>query len=359
MDELQQKLALVRAGMARAGLGAVRLRGNAGFSWLCRGASAAVLLTSESAVAEAVVTPDGAFVLTDDIEAPRLLAEEGLDGLDVVAHRWWDEGAADAFVAGHAGGLPVASDRPRGAERPLPGDLEAARWSLLPPELERYRALGRDAANAVTDTLQAIGPALSEHDLAAVASAALWARGIHPALTLVAGERRLPRFRHPTPSAEPLGRRAMLVVCARRHGLYANLTRFVAFGPLSPAERALHEDVARVEAAALAASRPGATLGEVFGAIVDAYAALGHAGQEERHHQGGPCGYLSREVVARPGSSLRLAANGAVAWNPSLPGAKVEDTFVASDTGLELLTHDPRWPAVSVDGRDRPAVLVR
>jgi hypothetical protein len=47
----------------------------------------------------------------------------------------------------------------------------------------------------------------------------------------------------------------------------------------------------------------------------------------------------------------------ALAWNPSLPGAKVEDTFLLAKQGLENLTLDPAWPMTSVDGRPRPMVL--
>jgi hypothetical protein len=44
-------------------------------------------------------------------------------------------------------------------------------------------------------------------------------------------------------------------------------------------------------------------------------------------------GYLAREVVAPPNTTDALAANMAIAWNPSWVGAKVEDTFVISADG--------------------------
>ncbi|MGA9525980.1 MAG: M24 family metallopeptidase [Myxococcaceae bacterium] len=137
------------------------------------------------------------------------------------------------------------------------------------------------------------------------------------------------------------------------------LTRFVQFRPPSPEERRLAADVARVEAAALTASRPGVTLGSVYDAMVRAYAQTGHPGAEMFHHQGGSCGYLSRDVVALPGMEVKLVPDGAVAWNPSLPGAKIEDTVLVTDAGHEVLTVDSRWPSVSVEGRARPDLLVR
>jgi Xaa-Pro aminopeptidase len=151
----------------------------------------------------------------------------------------------------------------------------------------------------------------------------------------------------------------MLVFCARRHGLFANLTRFVYFRPPSAEERRLAADVARVEAAGFRASRPGVTLGAVYGAMVEAYAACGHPGAEAFHHQGGSCGYGARDDVATPGSKVVLQPSNAMAWNPSLPGAKIEDTVVLRDGGLKILTVDPRWPTFDVDGRARPDLLVR
>lgn len=359
VHELARKLEAVRRIASSEGLAGVRLRGLDWFAWATCGGSAAVLLAAEVGVAEVLVTASGAWVLTDEIEEARLAAEELPAGLERAVRRWWDAAALADFVAQATGGGPVASDRPAPGERPLPAALVALRRALGPEELERYRTLGADAAAAATEVLLAARPEWTGLRLAGAAAEALWARGVHPALTLVGDFTRLPRFRHPTPAPVPLGARAMLVVCARRHGLVASLTRFVAFRPPAEADARRMADVARIEAAALDASRPGAALGDVFGALVRAYAAAGYAGEERRHHQGGPCGYLPREVIATPGSGVRLAAGGAVAWNPSLTGAKIEDTFVVNEGGLENLTVDPRWPTVEVGGRRRPDVLVR
>ncbi|MET0403066.1 MAG: M24 family metallopeptidase, partial [Cystobacter sp.] len=358
-SELETKLSRVRAVLEQHGLGAVRLRGVDWFGWATCGGSNVVLLTTDTGVAEVLVTRDGAWVLTDAIEAARMEEEEVPRGLTLWSGPWQDKGPRETFVAQRAGKAPVASDRPEKGEVPLPKDLLNLRWSLLPQELERYRLLGRDAAEAMTDVLLAARPEWTGWQLAGAGAEALWARGIHPALTLVGEERRLPLHRHATASREKLGERAMLVFCGRRHGLFANLTRFVYFRKPTPVERHLVADVARVESAVFAASRPGVTLGACYDALVKAYASLDRKGAEAYHHQGGTCGYLSRDVVAGPDSQVVLQPHNALAWNPSLPGAKIEDTVVLTDGGVEILTVDPRWPTVSIDGRVRPDLLVR
>ncbi|MGR0321235.1 hypothetical protein [Agromyces sp. ZXT2-3] len=60
-----------------------------------------------------------------------------------------------------------------------------------------------------------------------------------------------------------------------------------------------------------------------------------------------------------PGIAAVVQPGQAFAWNPTAPGAKVEDTVLVGPGGVEVLTVDPRWPAVRVAGRDRPGELAR
>jgi Xaa-Pro aminopeptidase len=356
--ELSAKLAIVRKALDRRRLGVARLRGHDWFAWATCGGSNAVLLTSERGVAEVLVTPTSAWVVTDEIEEERLRDEELPAGLDVIAFPWVGPADREAFVRDAAGGDRVASDLPGAAEEPLPAELDAARRRMRPEEIDRYRRLGRDAAEALTETLEQAAPTATELDLAGVAASAMLRRGIDPALVLVAGADRAARYRHPRPTSARIGDRVSVVICARRSGLYANLTRHAFLRPPTAAERGAADAVAAVEAAAWKASRPGTTLGEVYSAIADAYARAGHPGAERGHHQGGTTGYLSREAIAMPGSTVRIETPLALAWNPSLPGAKIEDTVLRSDDALEILTLDPAWPTSDVAGRPRPDLRV-
>ena len=142
----------------------------------------------------------------------------------------------------------------------------------------------------------------------------------------------------------------MLVVCGRRHGLIANVTRWVG------ASDAGEDAILRVEAAFLEATKPGAQLEEVFAAGTAAYGAEGFGVDEwRRHHQGGPTGYAGRDPRATPSTRDLVQEHHAFAWNPSAPGVKVEDTVIATSDGIEVLTVDHRWPTQRVGSLERPA----
>lgn len=370
--EIAHKLERMRNALHETGAAGIRLRGTDWFSWATAGATHTVLLAAETGVAEVLVTHSGAWILTNEIEAQRLKDEELPDRADLVGgyelftYPWINAKSQESFIEEVTHRGMILSDKPTGStsdrsnEIPLPASLIDHKRSMLPAELERYRQVGRLASEAMTEVLSQAQPNWTEYQLAGAGAKALWARGLHPALTLAAGERRLPLYRHPIPTEEPIGRIAMLVFCARGYGLYANLTRFVCFDSLSGEEANLHQQVRQVEAAALNACQIGTPLKEVYGAIAQSYKQQGYYQAIREHHQGGTTGYLSREVIATPTTTDRLNANMTMAWNPSLVGAKVEDTFVLLEDGsLENLTFDPNWQSAEIEGRLRPLPLER
>lgn len=345
--------------LAKQGMAGFLLRGTDWFAWATGGSSNTVLLAAETGVAEVLVTLRDAYILTDSIEAERFLNEESPSPYLVWSATWQDPFARKAFILDQTRGGLLASDRPRGVEYALPRELWLARRELCPEEQDRYQRLCLEAAEAMTESLEAAHPEWTEFELAAAGSAALWKRGIHPALTMAAGDNRLLRYRHPVASREKLGRRAMLVFCGRRHGLYANLTRFVYFRKPDPDEEKRKLDLAQVEAAAWQASRPGVPFSKIYEKIVAAYESMGYADEPNRHHQGGPTGYLAREELVSPQSSDLVADNSALAWNPSVKGGKIEDTILIRGPVTDILTVDPRWPTFEFADRKRPDFLVK
>ena len=303
------------------------------FAWLTGGGDNTVAIGEGAGYLE--VSSDKICLHTSEIEAARLRDEEKAD-FEIVTYHWY-------------------SSPPVHHPNDLEADLTPLRLVLSPEEQEQFRQLGRDTATALGKAMRAARPKWTEAQLAGKIAKEAYARGIQPVVLLVAGEERIFKYRHPLPKNRPLGKLAMGVTCGRRAGLVANLTRMRSWG--YPEVISRYKRVLEVEKRALDVTVPGVTVGEVMHAIVDGYRAIGAPHAFDDHHQGGVAGYRPREVLAVPGEKTKLEIGMALAWNPSLPGAKVEDTFLLTKGGLENLTFDPDWPTVVVAGRSRPTVL--
>ena len=310
-------------------------------SWYLGGARTTVPLGGDSVVV-VLVGRSGDQVRCHVMEADRLRAEEGVR--DAVAVAWTEPLVPDTW----------RQDPRILSELSLESALRAARSSLTDLEVERYRELGADVAAAVTAVAAASRSTDAERAIAGDLADSVYSLGAEPVVILVAGSSR-DRYRHPLPTAAPLGRRAMLVVGACRSGLIVNLTRWVQFAGAAPA---LEHALRQVEADVLDATVPGADIRDVFETLRESYAARRFDPDEwRRHHQGGPTGYLGRDPKVDPHWSSTVLERQAFAWNPSAAGLKAEDTVLATSGGVQLLTHDPLWPAIDVSGRPRPLTL--
>jgi Xaa-Pro dipeptidase len=325
----------LRALMDRLGLGALLLRRPANFAWYTGGGDNRVDHAAPVGVAAILLTAEAEYVLTDNIEAPRMRGEVAT-GFEILEHPWHEDPAA--LVRDLAGGSPVGTDSPDGDGRDVEAEVSPLRYVLDAEAVGRYRDLGADATAAVSETAASIDPRTDELDAAAALAAACRRRGMFAPVLLAASDARIPRYRHPIPRGGTLGRRAMLVVCAERGGLYANLTRLVEFeepeGETTRRQSACENVLRRMREEA---TRPGRTLADAFDDCRRFYADEGFPDGWRGHHQGGLTGYASREVVAGPDTEEHIRPNQAFAWNPSLVGAKAEETFVLTGAGPEVI----------------------
>jgi antitoxin VapB len=368
--EIAEKVGRVERMLAAEGLGGVLLGAQHNFSWLTAGGSNGIDLSRDAGAGALLVRADGRrFVLASRIEMPRLLAEElAGEEFEPVEFAWEDEKASPTFLADRARALlegvsALGSDLPVAPDvRVVEGALAGCRYKLTPSEVERFRQLGRDAGRAVGDLIKSLQPGETEQEVARRAADALSAGGMRAVVNLVAADKRIGQFRHPVPTARRWEKILMLVVCARRGGLIASLTRIICAGSVDEELRRRTEATARVNAVLLAATRPGANGAELYRTAARAYDAAGFAGEERLHHQGGAAGYRTRDWVAHPASAEVVQDEQAFAWNPSITGTKVEETIIAREDGVEVLTATADWPqiAVEVDGREylSPGVLL-
>jgi Xaa-Pro dipeptidase len=331
----QQRL---RELMARHGLDALLLRRPVNFAWYTNGADNRVDHASPFGVADVLVTLDSHYIFTNNIEAPRMREEQTLN-LEVIEHPWYeDEVRAVREVVG---------DASLGADFPLEGALDISeevaplRYVLDPDALERYEQVGVDAATAVAEAARSLEPAMSEHEAAANLAAACRRRGLFSSVLLAAADDRIVRYRHPIPHAGRIERRAMLVVSAERGGLYANVTRMVHFEEPDTELKRRQEACEAILKRMREATHPGRTLADAFADCRRFYAEEGFPDEWRLHHQGGMTGYASREVIATAQTREEIEVGQAFAWNPSITGAKAEETFVLTEAGPGVITRVP------------------
>jgi Xaa-Pro aminopeptidase len=288
-------------------------------------------------------------LLTNNIEAPRMEQELGLadQGWEILVSSWTEPlKELNQLVAGKNFAADVAFP----GAKDVSGEVARLRSSLTEMEGKRFRQLGRITAEAMVSALQAIRPGMSEFQIAAVVSNETLARGVLPIVNLVATDERVYRYRHPLPTDKKLEKYAMLALCGRKWGLVCSITRLIHFGPLPEDLRDRILATAQVNAALIEFTQPGRTLAELLAEEQQTYTQLGYPDEWQKHHQGGMTGYEPREFLATPGSQEVVAEGQAFAWNPTIAGAKVEDTILVGTAGNEIITLTPSLPATTING---------
>ncbi|MDQ3690328.1 MAG: M24 family metallopeptidase [Chloroflexota bacterium] len=302
------------------------------FAWATAGGENHVVLSSETGVAGLLVTRTDALVLTAVNEAPRIADEElvGL-GLEVHALPWHDEGAMAREAERLAGGPPLDDAALEDALWPMRAVLDQM-------EMTRMSLIAGAATAAAADALATVHPGVREREVAASATASLAGQGVRVPVLLAAADDRISRYRHPLPGERRVEHRLMLVIVAERWGLHVAVTRLAELRPPDADLAARIAAAAQIHTAMIQTTRDGRTLGDVLEAARDAYADAGHPDEWRLHHQGGIIGYQGRERIAVPGDPTVIRAGMAFAWNPSVAGAKTEETMLLDADGPRLLT---------------------
>ncbi len=352
--EQREKRARISALLAAKNLDAVVLKKGANVAWII-GGRAHIPTTLELSCMDVVVYRDRIVVVTNKIEAPRLTAEELSGDEELIVVNWF-EGREAQLPKGERIGI----DGPDADRVNILSDIETLRRNLNDYEVNRLRDISKDAAEALGEAMLDIDPDMSEVEVAGEIAEELWERNLEPVVLLVAGEKRIKEFRHPLPTTNEIGSIGMGVICARRKGLIASVTRLVHFGEIPSHVNETYRRLLNVEAAFLDGTKIGASFAEAFKAGEISYLKEGFARDEwTKHHQGGPTGYLPRDFPAHEKTPQLIGLNNAIAWNPSAEGLKVEDTIVTTPAGFEILTVDSSWPSLEISGLRRPDIAVR
>ncbi len=361
-DEIKEKERRVRNFLRSRNLKALLLKRQANFSWMTGGGLNLVGITTEFGATALLITEDSKYVLSNNIESPRMIDEERLErqGFIVKTFPWYEDYEVP-LVKELMGDSPFGSDVPFQNAMMVAEGVAKLRYSLTPEEQDRYRWLGERASLALEKTLMKTKKGETESEVVGRLCNELWKDRIDPVTLMSAADDRVFQFRHPIPTEKKIKKYLMVSVNARKWGLIVSLTRFVYFGKLPRALRKKYEANVFVDCTLMAHTRPGVPAREVLQKGIDAYREKEYPEEWKLHHQGGSIGYAGRDYRVNFKTPDLIQEHQAFTWNPSLTGTKSEDTILATSRGPELITRPVRYPTLSMEVENvsfvRPAIL--
>ncbi|GAB4366441.1 MAG: M24 family metallopeptidase [Calditrichia bacterium] len=367
--EISEKMQRVNEFLKKEKLEGILLTQVRNFYWMTAGlANNQIVLNKDVGAASLLILKDGSkYLICNGSEAGRLMDEVlGKLGYTLKMYNWY-EANPQKDVRGEIIGSLVKRGK-IGSDVEFPGTVlvadkfEYLRYSFTESEIKRYRWLGKQTAEAVETVCRRLSPGMDEFEIEALTAAELRSRGILPTVLLIAVDERIYNYRHALPAGAVLNKYAMVNVVAEKWGMPMAVTRFVHFGVLPEELQNKLEKTAWVNAHFQAATVPGTSCADIFEACKTWYAEAGFPGEWEKHHQGGAIGYDDREYVIYPGVQETVQENQPFAWNPTITGAKVEDTMIAYKDHIEVVTQTGNWPTIDIelDGKvyPQPAILV-
>jgi Xaa-Pro aminopeptidase len=360
--ETKEKEKRVRDFLQSKGLKALLLKRQANFSWMTCGGLNLVGITTEMGATSLLITEDSKFVISNNIEAPRMMDEEGLEKQGFVARTFpWYEDHEAYVVKELVGDGPLGCDVPFQNASILTEEIARLRYSLTPEEQDRYQWLGEKVSQALERTLIESKKGEKESEVVGRLCNEIWKDRIDPITLMAAADDRVSRFRHPIPTERRIEKYLMVSVNARKWGLIVSLTRFVHFGKIPQELRKKYMANVFIDCTFMAHTRPGVPAREVLQKGIDAYHEKGYPEEWKFHHQGGSIGYTGRDYRTHLKTPDVIQENQAFTWNPSITGTKSEDTILATPKGLVTITHPILYPTLSmiVEGISfvRPAIL--
>jgi Xaa-Pro dipeptidase len=361
-NEIKEKERRVREFLKARNLKGLILKRQANFSWMTCGGLNLVGITTEFGATTLLITENSKFLISNVIEAPRMIHEEGLEKQGFIVKTFpWHEGQEVSIVKEVVGEGPLGSDIPFPNAMVLTEEVAKLRYSLTPEEQKRYRWLGKKVSTALEKTMMKTKKGEKESAVVGRLCKELWKDRIDPVTLMSAADDRVSNFRHPIPTEKRVEKYLMVSVNARKWGLIVSLTRFVHFGELPEALRRKYEANVFIDCTMMAHTHPGIPVKEVLQKGIDAYQEKEYPEEWKLHHQGGSIGYTGRDYRVNFRTPDIIQENQAFTWNPSITGTKSEDTILATSKGPEMITHPILYPTLSLNvagmSFNRPAIL--
>ncbi|MGJ8453814.1 M24 family metallopeptidase [Pseudothermotoga sp. U03pept] len=359
-QEIEIKLKRVRDFLDQQNLVGMLLKKQPNFSWVTAGGLNMVGIATEMGVTSVLITQDGAYVIANKIEAPRMKDEEVDDFFEILEYDWFENREIDivkSIVSGEVG-----CDTQVGGLKYVEPQFNKLRYELTESEIERYMYLGENLSRSLESVLLFTKPQDSECEIAGRISAELWKYRIDPTGFMVAADERAKLYRHPIPTTKKIQRMVMVSVNARYKGLITTITRTVWFGkPPSEYIEQYRENV-EIECIMIEKTKIGTKMNVPVLAAIEEYQKRGYSDEWKRHHQGGPMGYYARDIRVTPSCEEVVRKNQAFCWNPTISGTKSEDGFIVTEDGPVMITRPFIFPRLEIEVNGakfvRPDVIV-
>ena len=361
-QEFQVKTERMRQLMAQKNLDAIFLKRQDDFAWLsCGGRN--YIGTGDMGNCGLLVTKDSHFAITSTIESNRMMEEENLGelGFSMRAGNWHDASFEAKTIASLVPGGKVGYDF--GTAENVAADIKNLRMDLTEAEIRKYRHVG----NLATQTMEYVACGTragdSEFEIAARIIGEMEARSLELVSCMVAADERISNYRHPLPTHKQVKGRVQIGGNFKLYGLIVCMTRYVNFEPVSEQLRQQYRTTQLIDCTYMAQSRPGESYQMPLFAGKKTYEARGYGDEFDKHHQGGPIGYVGRDFRVDSETPGIIKDHQAFCWNPSITGTKSEDTIIVTREGIEILTAPTVFPKVTIEacGREfiRPDILER
>ncbi len=345
--EFETKLERIRTMMRKRELFGCYIKRQDNFAWLtCGGVN--YVAAGETGNCGLLVTEDGLYAVTNNIEGPRMRDEEKLEelGFQILAGVWHDRGFEERMLGELCKNRVWARDYgPENIQR----EVQALRFSLLPEEIERYRDGGKLAAQIVEESAAELRPGHTEWDGVGQMAKRAALEGLEPLSLFCAADERIRLYRHAIAVGATIRERVQIGGNFKYKGLVIGLTRYVNFISVGEKLRQQYRDNVEIGSRMIEATVPGASYQAPLLAGKAAYERLGYGEEFAKHHQGGPIGYMARDFRVDFAQEGTICPNQAFCWNPTITGTKSEDTVIAGEEGPIFITGPCLFPAMETE----------
>ena len=355
-EELTEKMDQVTEFLTQYKLDGLLLTQVRNVNWITAGlVNNQIVLNKDVGAASLLIMKDGKkYLICNDSEAPRMMDEIMKElGYTLKRYDWYDanpvKDVRGKIIKELAPKGKIGSDVPFPQTILVADKFEPLRYSLTDSEIKRYRWLGRQTTEAVEAVCRRLKPGMNEFEIEAMTAAEIRSWGIIPTVLLIGVDDRIFKYRHALPGGASLEKYAMVNVVTEKWGMPMAVTRFVHFGPLPEELKTKLEKTALVNAYFQRNTVPGTPCADIFEACKGWYAEVGYEGEWQKHHQGGSIGYDDREYVIYPGVKETVQNRQAFAWNPTITGAKIEDTIIVYEDHFEVVTRTDNWPMIDIE----------